>query len=107
MPFDSARIHARKKMLIGTGIWSTDSPLRPSGMLAIKAASVIPAPLLARNGPRRFDAFIVRVTAILSTFWQIPVRKRGRASIRKPGFTPVPSTLLPAFFAAASISAAA
>ena len=45
----------------------------------------------------------MRSTRTESTRSQIAVRVMGRASMAKPGFTPVPTTATFAFFAAASI----
>ena len=73
----------------------------------LNASTVIPEPIFAWNGPRRVEALITRLTSICSTVCEIEVRKIGNESIRKPGLTPVPSTVLPAFLAAASSAVAA
>ncbi len=81
--------------------------MRPSAILALNSSAVNPQPILAWKGPRRVDALITRVTSMRSTRCAIDVRNSGSESIRKPGLTPVPRTVLPAFVAAASTSAAA
>ena len=66
-------------------------------------SGVSPAPIFCWNGSRRMRASWMRSTRTLSTRSQIAVSVSGRASIAKPGLTPVPTTATFAFFAAASI----
>jgi len=67
------------------------------------SAVVRPEPIFFWNGSRRIRASWMRSTRMESTRSLMPVRAIGRASIAKPGLTPVPTTATFAFFAAASI----